>query len=99
MRNLIERTRRWADSRGIYDGSTLENQALRMVAEVGEVADDIAKGKDPAMEIGDVIVTVINTAHMAGLDIEDCLRMALEKIEGRETVMVNGTAVKVEDLK
>jgi hypothetical protein len=48
--------RQWADARGILAHSTPQAQALKLVSEVGELADDLVKGNDPTDALGDVFV-------------------------------------------
>lgn len=89
----------WAHEKGILESGTVEAQTLKMVEEVGEFVGCIAKGnmKDAAMELGDVLVTIILTAELAGLDPTDCLSLALGKIQKRTGKMVGGTFVKEGD--
>ena len=81
-------------------GSDPKSQALKMVAEVGELADAINKGDldEANMELGDVIVTLILLAEMHGLSPALALQSAYEKISRREGKMINGVFVKSEDL-
>lgn len=44
--------------------------------------------------LGDVFVTIILAAEMAGLRIEDCLAAAYDEIKGRTGKMENGVFVK-----
>lgn len=68
MEELIEQVREWARSKGIYDKSTADHQKLLCYAEIGELADELAKENYDAaeMELGDVIVTLINYCEMSG---------------------------------
>jgi NTP pyrophosphatase (non-canonical NTP hydrolase) len=96
MRDLIEGTLAWAAERGLLDNGGAERQALKMVSEVGEFADEVLKGdKDKQkMELGDVLVTAILTSHKLGFDIEDALGAALNKIRNRTGKTINGVFVK-----
>jgi len=44
--------------------------------------------------LGDVFVTIILAAEMAGLRIEDCLAAAYDEIKGRTGKMVDGVFIK-----
>lgn len=49
-------------------------------------------------EMGDIFVTLIILCEQIGIDPEECLSMAYEKIKGRSGKTINGTFVKDEDL-
>lgn len=95
MNELIECVEQWAADKGIDvgDGKT---QTLKMMSEVGEFADALAKGNrdDMVEELGDVLVTVIVTAQQLGFDIEYALGVAYDKISKRKGATVNGVFVK-----
>ena len=50
--------------------------------------------KRPGMYIGDCVVVLTNLAHLAGVDIESCIRSAYDEISSRTGEMKNGTFVK-----
>jgi NTP pyrophosphatase (non-canonical NTP hydrolase) len=98
LRDLINKTLEWARVRNLMDNTDATRQALKMVSEVGEFADEILKG-DPAkqkLEMGDVLVTIILTGAKLGIDIEDALAAAYEKISNRKGKTINGVFVKDE---
>lgn len=96
---------KWGVSKGILAKDPINNpdnhekQTLKMAAEVGEVADEIAKGNyDKAkIELGDVLVTAILLADLLGSSIEECLHLAYEKISKRTGKTVNGVFIKDDD--
>lgn len=94
--NVIE----WATDRGIIAHSTTHAQALKAVSEMGEVADAVIKGDQDALidGIGDVMVCLINLAHMSGTDLEECLEAAWNEIKDRKGRMVAGGAFVKEEL-
>ncbi|MDD7044338.1 MAG: MazG nucleotide pyrophosphohydrolase domain-containing protein [Peptoniphilaceae bacterium] len=49
-------------------------------------------------EMGDIFVTLIILCEQIGIDPEECLSMAYEKIKGRSGRTINGTFIKEEDL-
>lgn len=98
MRELIDKTIRWAEDRNLIDGTDerAAAQMLKVMAEVGEFADEVASGARPERvdELGDVIVTLIITGTNLGIDIEEALGVAYEKIKNRKGKLINGVFVK-----
>lgn len=94
MKELERNIIKWADERGIYAHSTPQAQALKAVSEMGEVADAVIKGNRDDLKdgIGDIVVCLINLAHMEGLDLKECLRAAWIEIKDRRGKMVPGGA-------
>ena len=92
--------RSWAHERGLYDKGDVKTQYVKLQEEAGEVAwaiikNDIAELKDG---IGDMVVVLTNLAHLAGLEIEDCIQSAYDVISKRKGSMINGSFVKNETL-
>lgn len=96
MRELIEKVVQWGFDKGIMDTCDAERQVLKGVSEYGEFCDEVLKGDKPKqiMECGDVLVTLILSAHKLGFDIEDALAAAYEKISNRTGATVNGIFIK-----
>ena len=93
--HLIEnRVILWAIKHGIFANSDSKTQCLKTVSEVGELADNVAKGNDIRDDIGDIIVTLILLARMNDTDIQECLGIAYGEISQRTGKMMNGTFVK-----
>jgi len=93
----------WHRDRNLIDGSTDKDQALKLIQEMGELSmgelsDNVCKGKPIADDIGDIIVVLINLAERNGLTIRECLATAYEDIRHRKGMMVNGIWVKENDL-
>ena len=89
----------WAKNKGL-DKAQPEKQMLKLVEEVGELAQGLAKdNKDQVIDsIGDVYVVLTILSMQLGLDIRECVEEAYEEIKGRQGRMVNGVFVKQEDL-
>ena len=92
--------RSWAHERGLYDKGDVKTQYIKLQEEAGEVAraiikNDIVELKDG---IGDMVVVLTNLAHLAGLEIEDCIQSAYDVISKRKGSMINGSFVKNETL-
>lgn len=94
LENLEQSVLKWADEKGIFDKGDIQSQILKLVAEVGELADDAAKNRDIRGELGDVIVVAINVSAMAGSSLSECLGMAYDKISKRTGRMEGGVFVK-----
>lgn len=91
LENLVQM---WAQQRGIYEHSTPQAQTLKAMSELGELADNILKGRYDAAkdDIGDVIVCLINVAAMTGTNLSECLQKAWDDIKDRRGRMVPGGA-------
>jgi len=88
----------WAEARQLrgQDYQSTLAQALKMVSEVGELADGIVKrdGLETVDGIGDVLVTVIILADKLGYDPTSCLESAYREISDRTGETVNGVFIK-----
>lgn len=96
MRDLIENVIDWANDKGIFDVGNKERQTLKMVEEVGEFVKEVLRHDKlkARMEMGDILVTLIITGRMMGIDIEDALEDAYHKISKRTGQTINGVFVK-----
>lgn len=88
----------WAKDKEL-DKAQPEKQMLKLVEEVGELAQGLAKDNlDQVVDsIGDVYVVLTILSMQLGLDIRECIGEAYEEIKGRQGRMVNGVFVKQED--
>mgnify|MGYP000076497831 CR=1 FL=1 len=92
--NVVE----WAAAHGIYKYSDAKAQTLKAVSEMGELADNIIKGKDVSDDIGDIIVCLINVAYLKNALMGDCFDAAWNDIKDRKGHMVeSGAFVKDSD--
>lgn len=89
LENLV---RIWAQARGVYEHSTPQAQTLKAMSELGELTDNILKGRDVRDDIGDVIVCLINVAAMKETNLSECLHLAWNEIKDRKGRMVPGGA-------
>lgn len=105
IQELIEAVREWGQAKGItgpQGKGTLLGQLAKTQEELTETRDaavlymaGIAGLKDEIVDgLGDVFVTIILAAEMAGLRIEDCLAAAYDEIKGRTGTMQGGVFVK-----
>ncbi|RDW21022.1 hypothetical protein CWR48_04210 [Oceanobacillus arenosus] len=98
--NLTEKIERWAIIREL-DRAKPEKQMLKLVEEIGELAQGLAKGNmDQVVDgIGDTFVVLKVLSMQLGLDFEECIETAYEEIRDRKGKMINGVFVKEADLE
>lgn len=91
--NLI---RQWAQDRNLIAGSTVQAQFVKLIEEIGELAEAIAKGKDDQFmdSIGDAFVVLTILAAQKDLEIEECVVHAWHEIKNRKGRMENGIFIK-----
>lgn len=82
--HLNDKVQAWAIERKIYKNSTAVAQTMKLVSEVGELADNVAKGRDARDDIGDCLVCLINIARLTNTNIQDCLNYAWHDIKDRK---------------
>jgi NTP pyrophosphatase (non-canonical NTP hydrolase) len=88
---------RWAEERNLIEGSTPAAQALKLVSEVGELCDNIAKGRDTKDDLGDILVVLTILCKQTGTSIDEVFDVAWNDIKDRKGRMVNGVFVKESD--
>lgn len=88
----------WAYERSLFSEGDPKTQCLKLVSEVGELADGVAKGNMEEIidGIGDSLVVIISLSKMLGLNPVDCLNHSYNVIKNRKGRMINGTFVKEE---
>ena len=82
--DLINAVNLWSMSRGIVNNSTPLAQFAKLVSEIGELGDNIAKQRDVTDDIGDCLVVLNTIAIMLDTTLEDCLNVAYEDIKDRK---------------
>ena len=97
MDELIEKVEQWADDRNLIMGSSARAQCLKLMSEVGELADNLAKNRDCTDDIGDCMVVLIIMANQLGRTPRQCLEHAYNDIKDRKGRMINGVFVKEGD--
>lgn len=100
MNNHFANIRDWAEARNIIEGATPHAQFVKLIEEIGELAEGIAKGREHVIKdgIGDAVVVLTILAAQFDLKIEDCVAIAWDEIKDRKGRMVNGVFVKEADL-
>ena len=77
----------WSLDRKIIQNGNKLAQGLKLVSEVGELSDNLAKGRDIKDDIGDCIVVLNNLALMSGTTLEECSATAWVDIKDRKGYM------------
>lgn len=95
MRIIEDRVLQWADARGILKNGRPETQMLKLVSEMGELADNLAKGKDIKDDIGDCLVVLTIIANMKKTNLAECYTVAYNDIKNRKGYLnENGVFIK-----
>lgn len=96
---LTERIEEWAADRNLQTADP-NKQMLKLMEEVGELAEGMAKGNGLEVfdAIGDIYVVITILSKQLGFEIGECIHYAYKEIKDRKGKMVNGVFVKEEDL-
>ena len=90
----------WSTDRKIIQNGNVLAQGLKLVSEVGELADNLAKGRCIKDDIGDCCVVLNNLVHMKGLTLDECLEQAWNDIKNRTGSMnEHGVFIKDSDIE
>lgn len=101
MDDLIKKIEEWGEDRNFYGqgGATVQSQFGKLAEELGEMAGNLARGKDTKDDIGDMVVVLIHIARLSGTSLRECTEVAYNDIKDRKGQFINGTFVKESDLK
>ena len=83
----FENYTQWGLDRKIIQNGDILAQGLKLVSEVGELADNLAKGRCIKDDVGDCMVVLNNLVHMTGLTLDECLEQAWNDIKDRKGYM------------
>lgn len=97
MDKLIQQVIDWHYARNLIHGSNDLAQFAKLVSEVGELADNIAKGRDIKDDVGDILVVLINIVERNEITLGECLQVAYNDIKDRRGKMVDGVFIKEGD--
>jgi NTP pyrophosphatase (non-canonical NTP hydrolase) len=95
---LVQLIKQWHHDRNLIDGANDKDQVCKLIQEVGELSDNVCKGKDIRDDIGDCIVVLINIAERNNVSMTECVEKAYNDIKDRRGKMVDGIFVKEADL-
>ena len=96
---LIHLISLWAMNRGIVNNITPLAQFAKLVSEIGELGDNIAKERDVTDDIGDCLVVLNTLAIMNDTTLEECLKVAYDDIKDRKGHMnTHGVFIKEGDV-
>jgi len=91
-------TAKWSQDRGITTNGKSSTQALKLVSEVGELADNIIKGNCTKDDIGDCLVVLTNLSILEGHSLIECWEHAYNDIKNRKGYLTkSGNFVKDTD--
>ena len=96
---LFSKIAEWAKDRNLINGATSKDQCLKLIQEVGELSDNLCKGKSPIDDIGDCMVVLAIIAEQNDLTVQQCLDHAYNDIKHRKGQMIDGVFVKESDLQ
>lgn len=112
FKDLKDKVLSWADDKDLLHSENAPKQFMKFIEEVFEFKTEMDlkeirwdSGIDKTdiiepmqLEMGDVFVTLIILCEQVGIDPEECLGMAYEKISKRKGKTINGQFIKEEDL-
>lgn len=95
---MREKILNWAQERNLLDPLNRQKQFIKLIEEIGELAQGMAKNDIVQIidSIGDVQVVLIILAELYNLDSDKCLESAYETIKNRKGKTVNGIFIKDE---
>lgn len=99
LNTLTKNIEQWAIDRSLHNANP-RDQMLKVVEELGEVAEGMAKNDRVKTidGIGDLYVTIVLLAMQQDLNIRQCINTAYNEIKDRKGKTVNGVFVKESDL-
>ena len=95
---IIEKCSQWSRDRNLIKGSTSKDQTLKLIQEVGELSDNVCKGKCIKDDVGDCLVVLNNLALQNNTTLSECLELAYNDIKDRKGEMRDGIFIKEADL-
>ena len=94
---------KWAEERNLLkrDSNAVKTQTLKLVSEVGELADAITSFQEGTTDLtdvvdalGDIQVVITILCKQIGLDPQACFALAYNEIKNRKGKTVNGVFIK-----
>ena len=86
----------WAKPKGLLNPDFAPKQFIKLVEEVGELANAILKDNKAEQidALGDIQIVLNILAEQLGFDLDECLKSAYEEIKNRTGKTINGTFIK-----
>lgn len=85
----------WARARNITaEGGATSYSQLRKLREEVDEFEEATTEEDAKLEFGDILVVCTMVAMLRGYDMDECMRLAYNKIKNRKGRMENGVFVK-----
>lgn len=98
LNELDTLTAEWSHDRGILTNGNAITQCLKLMSELGELADNLAKGKDVTDDIGDCAVVLCNISRLSGTTLGKCWNHSYNEIKDRKGFLnEHGNFIKEED--
>lgn len=99
-KTIFDKIEKWGEERNFYGegGATIESQFVKLAEEMGELAGNIARGRDCSDDVGDMVVVLTHIARLQGTSIEKCIEVAYNDIKDRKGEFRNGSFIKESDL-
>ena len=99
--NIFEKIEKWGEERNFYGegGATVQSQFCKLAEEMGELAGNIARGRDVKDDIGDCVVVLTHIARLSGTNILKCVEHSYNEIKDRKGMFLDGSFIKESDLK
>jgi NTP pyrophosphatase (non-canonical NTP hydrolase) len=96
---MKEQILNWANERNLLNPLNRDKQFIKLIEELGELAQGIAKNDIVQIidSIGDVQVVLIILSELYNIDSDKCLEAAYETIKNRTGKTVNGIFIKDEN--
>lgn len=110
FKELQEKVLEWADSHDLLHEENANKQFMKFIEETFEFKTEfdlikerkekglVCLNRDMQLEMGDIFVTLIILCKQLGIEPQECLELAYEKIKDRKGKTINGCFVKAEDL-
>lgn len=93
MEVLIKKIEQWANDRNIIKGSKPIDQAMKLLSEFGELADNVGKGRDIKDDCGDIFVVLTIMAKQTDSQINILSLPNLENLSLKQYVVELGFAL------
>lgn len=97
--SLIRSVMRWHYDRNTIHGGTNIQQLPKLLEEMGELAGNLARGRDRKDDYGDILVVLLGMMERDGLTMYECLLRSYSDIKDRKGRMEDGIFIKEADFE